>query len=84
MNSRLGALLFFITIVGQGGVWGQTLTNGDALKERMKREDYYLRIDRKIERDLKSTRIKVVPINPETFPLRIVVLSDGREIDFSA
>ena len=83
MNSRIGALLFFNTIVGQGGVWGQTLTNGDALKERMKREEYYLRIDRKIERDLKSTRIKVVPINPETFPLRIVVLSDGREIDFS-
>ncbi len=70
-------------IAGQGGVWGQTLTNGDALRERMRREDYYLRIDRKIERDLKSTRIKVVPINPETFPLRIVALSDGREIDFS-
>lgn len=83
MNIRLGALLIVISIAGQRGVWSQTLTNGDALKERMRREDYYLRIDRKIDRDLKATRIKVVPIDPETFPLRFIALSDGREIDFS-
>lgn len=83
MKSRSGVLLLFACIVTCGAAWGQALTNGDALKERMRREDYYLRIDRKLERDLKATRIKVVPINPETFPLRSVMLSDGREIDFS-
>ena len=82
MNSRPAAVLLLLILTSSGVVWGQMPSNGDALKERMRREDYYLRIDRKIDRDIKATRIKVVPIDPETFPLQAILLADGREVDF--
>ena len=82
MNSRPAAVLLLVILTSSGVLRAQLSSNGEALKERMRREDYYLRIDRKIERDMKATRIKVVPVNPETFPLQTILLSDGREVDF--
>jgi hypothetical protein len=82
MNSRPAAVLLLVILASSSVLRAQMPSNGEALKERMRREDYYLRIDRKIERDMKATRIKVVPVNPETFPLQAILLSDGREVDF--
>jgi hypothetical protein len=67
-------------------------TRGDTLKERMRREDYYNRIDRKLDSDLPSTRVRVLPIpdyfpndpNPnQRFPIDTFLVSDGTKVILS-
>jgi hypothetical protein len=69
--------------------YSQQPTRGDTLKERMRREDYYNRIDRKLEKDLTSTRVIVLSIpdyDPEdverklSFPVDTIWTSDGTRV----
>jgi hypothetical protein len=80
MNCRSVALSFLAILAYASVSLAQpsVITRGDSLKEWMKREEYFDRIDRKLERDVASTAVKIAAIDVDRFPLKSPIpVSDG-------
>jgi hypothetical protein len=83
MNCRRTALFILLVAAVGCDAWSQlTVTSrGDTLKEWMKREEYFDRIDRKLERDVASTAVKIAAIDVDRFPLKgPIPTSDGNTV----
>jgi hypothetical protein len=80
MNCRQAALFVLAIVAFSGVLWAQPtmITRGDTLKEWMKREEYFDRIDRKLEKDVASTAVKIAAIDVDRFPIKgPIPTSDG-------
>jgi hypothetical protein len=83
MNCRQAGVLIVMMLASGGALWSQPagVSRGDTLKEWMKREEYFDRIDRKLERDVAATGVKIASIDVDRFPLKgPIPTSDGMSV----
>jgi hypothetical protein len=93
MNCRLAALMLLGSLAISTAWGGQPkstmkldtlISRGDSLRERMRYEDYLDRIDRKLQEDLSSTRVRVIHLSNARFPfpLKSIPVANGEPFVF--
>jgi hypothetical protein len=77
MKRRSSLIVLLLTITCLSAVYGGTPSATDTLQERMRREDYFNRIDRKLESDIAATRVWKLAIETEIFPVQAIATQNA-------